>query len=49
MEGFFKGLKHPNTISQDITSILKPEVDWTNVEDVETLGKIQGLNTISMV
>lgn len=41
-----KGWKYPVITSQDGTSTLTPEVDWTNFEDDEALGNSKVLNVI---
>lgn len=46
-KAIIKGRKHTVIIFQDGTPTLKPEVDWTNVEDDETLGNSKVLTTIS--
>lgn len=41
-----KGWKHLMTTSEDRTSILKLETDWTNSKDDESLGNSKVLNAI---
>lgn len=40
-----KGLKHPEVTSQDGSTSLKPESDWSKDEDDEALGNDKALNT----
>lgn len=38
--------KHHMITSEDDTTSLKPEVDWTNVKDNEAIGNSKALNAV---
>lgn len=41
-----KGWKNPIVTSEDVSTSIKPEADWTKVENDEAIGKTKALNII---